>query len=87
MAEKLKVCWISAGVSSFMAGYLAGDVDKWIYIDIADQHEDSMRFIRDCEKAIGKEGCFLSPKTRKTLENQGLLCVVVFSYYIDGLIG
>lgn len=31
-----------------MAGYLAGDVDKWIYIDIADQHEDSMRFIRDC---------------------------------------
>ena len=38
-----------------MAGYIAGDVDKWIYIDIADQHEDSMRFIRDCEKAIGKE--------------------------------
>ena len=38
-----------------MAGYLAGDVDKWIYIDIADQHEDSMRFIKDCEKAIGKE--------------------------------
>ena len=38
-----------------MAGYLAGDVDKWIYIDISDQHEDSMRFIRDCEKAIGKE--------------------------------
>ena len=26
--KKLKVCWISAGVSSFMAGYLAGDVDK-----------------------------------------------------------
>ena len=38
-----------------MAGYLAEDVDKWIYIDIADQHEDSMRFIKDCEKAIGKE--------------------------------
>lgn len=37
-----------------MAGYLAGDVDKWIYIDIADQHSDSMRFIKDCEKAIGK---------------------------------
>ena len=52
--KKLKVCWISAGVSSFMAGYLAGDVDEWIYIDIADQHEDSMRFIKDCEKVIGK---------------------------------
>lgn len=38
-----------------MAGYLAGDVDKWIYIDIQDQHSDSIRFIKDCEKAIGKE--------------------------------
>lgn len=37
-----------------MAGYLAGDVDKWIYIDIKDQHHDSMRFIKECEKAIGK---------------------------------
>ena len=52
---KLKVCWISAGISSFMAGYLAGDVDEWIYIDIADQHSDSMRYIKNCEKAIGKE--------------------------------
>ena len=52
--KQLKVCWLSAGVSSFMAGYLACDVDEWIYIDIADQHEDSMRFIHDCEKAIGK---------------------------------
>ena len=38
-----------------MAGYLAGDVDKWIYIDIADQHPDSIRFIHDCEKSIGKK--------------------------------
>ena len=53
MKRQLKVYWISAGISSFMAGYLAGDVDKWIYIDIADQHSDSMRFIKDCEKAIG----------------------------------
>lgn len=53
--KELKVCWISAGVSSFMAGWLAKNVDKWIYIDVADQHEDSIRFIKDCEKAIGKE--------------------------------
>lgn len=53
--EKLKVCWISAGVSSFVAGYLVKDtVDKFIYIDIADQHPDSLRFITDCEKALGK---------------------------------
>ena len=45
--KKLKVCWISAGISSFMAGYLAGNVDEWIYIDIADQHPDSIRFIKD----------------------------------------
>lgn len=38
-----------------MAGYLAGNVDKWIYIDVADQHPDSIRFIRDCEKALGIE--------------------------------
>ena len=38
-----------------MAGIIAGDVDEWIYIDIADQHPDSMRFIKDCEKVIGKE--------------------------------
>ena len=53
--KELKVCWISAGVSSFMAGVLAGDVDEWIYIDIDDQHRDSIRFIKDCEKAIGKK--------------------------------
>lgn len=52
--EKLKVCWLSAGVSSFIAGYLANDVDNYIYIDIDDQHPDSMRFIKDCEKALGK---------------------------------
>lgn len=53
---KLKVCWISAGVSSFVAGYLVRDtVDKFLYIDIADQHPDSLRFIADCEKALGNE--------------------------------
>ena len=54
--EKLKVCWISAGVSSFIAGYLERDtIDKFIYIDIDDQHPDSMRFITDCERALGKK--------------------------------
>lgn len=53
---KLKVCWISAGVSSFVAGYLVRDtVDEFIYIDVADQHPDSLRFIKDCEKALGKQ--------------------------------
>ena len=56
MKQKLKVCWISAGVSSFVAGYLERDtIDKYIYIDIDDQHPDSMRFIKDCENVLGKE--------------------------------
>lgn len=51
----MKVCWISAGVSSFIAGYLVKEtVDKFIYTHIDNQHEDSLRFIKDCEKALGK---------------------------------
>ena len=50
----MKVCWFSAGVSSFVAALLSKP-DKIIYIDIDDQHPDSMRFVRDCEKALGKE--------------------------------
>ena len=52
--EKRKVCWLSAGVSSFIAGYLAKGVDEYIYIDIENQHSDSMRFIKDCEKFLNK---------------------------------
>lgn len=55
MKKTMKVCWISAGVSSFIAGYLAENVDKFIYIDVADQHEDSMRFVKDCEKVLGQK--------------------------------
>lgn len=72
--KELKVCWISAGISSFMAGWLAGDVDKWIYIDIDDQHEDSIRFIKDIENAIGKEVEILWSKQYRTVEE----CVLAF---------
>lgn len=38
-----------------MAGYLEREtIDEYIYIDIENQHPDSMRFIKECEKAIGK---------------------------------
>lgn len=54
--KNLKICWLSAGVSSFIAGYLEKEtIDEYIYIDIEDQHEDSMRFIKDCENILGKE--------------------------------
>lgn len=50
--EKKKVCWLSAGVSSFVAGYLAENVDEFLYIDIENQHPDSMRFIKECERVL-----------------------------------
>ena len=50
----MRVSWFSAGVSSFIAAYLAKP-DKISYIDIDDQPPDSMRFVKDCEKALGKE--------------------------------
>jgi hypothetical protein len=54
--RKLKVSWFSAGVSSFIACYLEKEtIDKIMYIHIDDQHEDTMRFLRDCEKALGKK--------------------------------
>lgn len=65
----VKVVWVSAGVSSFIAGYLAKDVDEWIYIDIADQHPDSMRFIHDCEKVIGRPITVLSSPYYQTVED------------------
>lgn len=52
MKENLKVAWISAGVSSFIAAYLCKDLDRAIYIDIDDQHPDSVRFINDCAKYL-----------------------------------
>lgn len=39
-----------------MAGYLVREtVDEYIYIDVKDQHPDSLRFVKDCEKYLGKE--------------------------------
>lgn len=53
---KKEVAWFSGGVSSFIAIYLRREtVDEIFYIDIDDQHPDTMRFLRDCEKALGKE--------------------------------
>lgn len=66
---KLKVAWISAGVSSFIATYLVRDtVDLFYYIDIADQHPDSLRFIQDCEKALGKHIEILSSDEYKNVD-------------------
>lgn len=62
-----------------MAGYLAGGVDEWIYIDIDDQHPDSMRFIRDCEAAVRKEIRILRSKEYRCVED----CVRVYGGFRD----
>lgn len=74
--QRLTVCWISAGVSSFVAGYLARSIiDKFLYIDIADQHPDSIRFIKDCEKVFGKEIEILKSTEYSSVED----CVKAFN--------
>lgn len=53
---KKEVSWFSGGGSSFIASYLRRDtLDEIFYIDINDQHPDTMRFLHDCEKALDKE--------------------------------
>ena len=50
------VSWFSAGVSSFVATYLLREeLDHILYCHIDEQHEDSIRFLRECEKALGKK--------------------------------
>lgn len=49
----MRVAWFSAGVSSFVAAYLARP-DRIVYINVANQHPDSLRFISDCEKALNR---------------------------------
>lgn len=51
----MKICWFSCGISSFVACYLAKDIDKIIYTHVPDQHPDSLRFLHDCEKLLGRE--------------------------------
>ena len=51
----MRIAWFSAGVSSAVAIKLDIDnIDKIIYIDIDDQHPDSIRFVLDCERWFGK---------------------------------
>lgn len=51
----MKVAWYGCGVSSFIAAYLAKDVDRLVYCHIENQHPDSLRFLRDCERFLGKQ--------------------------------
>lgn len=80
MSKRLQVCWISAGVSSFVAGWLEREnTDQYIYIDIADQHKDSLRFVHDCEKELGKEVQILRSDTYANVEEACMAAGIIRS--------
>ena len=73
------VSWYSAGISSLIATYLMRDkIDKVIYIDIDNQHEDSQRFVKDSEVLLGKEIEQLKSRYG-SVEN----CIKTFKYVND----
>jgi len=50
------VSWFSSGVSSAVATRLAiNEIDQVFYIHIDDQHNDTLRFVRECEEWFGKK--------------------------------
>lgn len=52
----MKVSWFSAGVSSFIATHLEREtLDDVLFIHIDDHHEDTLRFVKDCQEALGKK--------------------------------
>lgn len=51
--ERETVAWFSAGVSSFVAAYLAKP-DRIVYINVASQHPDTLRFVADAERVLGR---------------------------------
>jgi hypothetical protein len=76
------VAWFSAGVSSAVATKLMiSEIDEIIYTHIEDQHEDTMRFVKDCEQWFGKEIQILQSEYR-TVEN-----VVDSTRYVNGPAG
>lgn len=48
-----RVAWFSGGCSSFVAALISRP-DRVIYINVANQHPDTLRFIADCEEALGR---------------------------------
>ena len=65
----MKVCWFSTGISSFVACYLAKDIDEIIYTHVSDQHPDSLRFLHDCEKILNRKITILQSDRFSSVED------------------
>lgn len=77
----MKVAWFSAGVDSFIAAYIAKP-DHAVYIDIADQHPDSLRFVDDCERVLGMPIEIVRSRYYRSVED-----VIRACRYINGVAG
>lgn len=81
----MNVCWFSGGVSSAIATKTALEnyhVDNIIYIDIADQHEDTLRFVHDCEEWFGHGVDIIRSKRFSCVDD-----VITKTRYINGVGG
>ena len=68
-AQRLTVAWFSGGVSSAVAVKLAAqNIDQIFYIHIDDQHEDTLRFVKDCEAWFGNPVVIMQSRYR-SVEN------------------
>lgn len=65
----MKVCWFSTGISSFIACYLAKDVDEIIYTHVSNQHPDSIRFLHDCERLLGRKITILQSESYQSVDD------------------
>ena len=78
----VKVCWFSTGVSSFVACYLAKNVDKILYTHVSNQHEDSLRFLDDCERLLGRKIDKIQSEEYDSVDD-----VILTARYINGPMG
>jgi len=84
LLKSRQVAWFSAGVSSAIACFLQLKVNpnlEIFYIHVDNQHEDTMRFVKDCEIAFNKEIKILQSPYRN-IKN-----VIKQFRYINGVAG
>ena len=69
-------------MSSFVACYLAKDIDRIIYTHVTNQHEDSLRFLEDCERLLGREIEVIQSEEYESVDD-----VILKARYINGPMG
>lgn len=77
------IAWFSAGCSSFIASYLMRQsLDHCVYIDIWNQHPDSLRFVREAERLLDHEIEIIRSDTYSSVDE-----VIRVDRYINGVMG